>query len=227
MQNRIEPPILLSRLMSFVLATAVVVLVVMGITLYKMFPLNRPQVFFLMTQNNHTLDVTLRSMEPIDKNLDVYKNAFIKEYIKARNEIISDADVMRKKWMRDTSAAVRAWSSDEVFSAFEQTKLWTAFINGAPDFEFQCPVEFEKGAISTRGTNKYAVKFRWFCENSDGQVAAKDYTITLELGSDIGKETKWIDRLTNPLGLRVVKYAVESVDGDKSNHTDPLDRFWE
>lgn len=223
MQNRIEPPILLSRMMTFVLATAVVVLTVMGITLYKMFPLNRPQVFFLFAKHSHTLDVTLRDMDPVDKNLAAYKTAFIKEYIKARNEVVSDVDVMRQKWTRDASAVVRAWSSDEVFNAFEKTKLWTAFMNEAPDFEFQCPVEFEKGAISPRGTDMYAVKFRWFCENSDGQVAAKDYTITLKLGSDIDKKTKWIDRLTNPLGLRVIQYAVESVDGDKSKHEDPLD----
>lgn len=49
MQDRVEPPILLSRLMVFVFAAMLVVLLVMVATLYNMFPLNRPQVFFLMT----------------------------------------------------------------------------------------------------------------------------------------------------------------------------------
>ena len=36
MQNHVEPPILLSRIMTFVLATALVVLVALGMTIYNM-----------------------------------------------------------------------------------------------------------------------------------------------------------------------------------------------
>lgn len=225
MQNRVEPPILMSRLLTFVFATAVVVLAVMGITLYKMFPLNRPQVFFLMTQPSHKLEITLRDMVPTDENLDWYKRAFIKEYIKARNEISPSINAMRKKWTNAPTATVRAWSDDTVFNEFAQTRMRTALMNEVPGFELKCPVEFESGAITPRGNDMYAVKFRYFCENSDGQVTAKDYTIVLTLGSDIGTTTQWVDRLNNPLGIKVVRYVVESVDGDKSDKTDPLNRF--
>ena len=225
MQSRIEPPILLSRLMTLVLATALVVLGVMGLTLYKMFPLNRPQVFFLMTRPSHTLDVTLREIPPTDENLDRYKRAFIKEYIKARNEISANINVMRKKWTNTPDAAVRSWSTDDVFNEFSQTRMWTALMNEIPGFELKCPVEFETGAITPRGTDMYAVKFRQFCENSDGQVAAKDYTIVLRLQSDEETKAKWTDRLNNPLGIRVSQYTVESVDGDTEDKTDPLNRF--
>ena len=225
MQNRVEPPILISRLMTFVLATAMVVLVVMGVTLYKMFPLNHPQVFFLMTRPSHTLEVTLRDMVPADENLDIYKRAFVKEYIKARNEILPNINTMRDKWTNTPAAAVRAWSSDAIFSDFAQTRMWTALMNEIPGFELTCPVEFETGAITPRGNDMYAVKFRWFCENSDGQVGAKDYTIVVRLESDTDATVKWVDRLNNPLGIRVTQYTVESVDGDKSDNTDPLNRF--
>lgn len=225
MQNRVEPPILLSRLMTFVLATAVVVLAVMGVTLYKMFPLNRPQVFFLMTQPSHTLEVTLRNMVPTNENLDFYKRAFIREYIKARNEISSNINAMREKWTNEPSAPVRAWSSEAVFNDFRNSRMWTALMNEIPGFELKCPVEFETGAITPRGTDMYAVKFRWFCENSDGQVDAKDYTIVLKLETDVDTTVQWTDRLNNPLGIRVTQYTVESVDGDKSDNTDPLNRF--
>lgn len=225
MQNRVEPPILLSRLMTFVFATAVVVLAVMGITLYKMFPLNRPQVFFLRARPSHTLEVTVRDMVPTDENLDFYKRAFIREYIKARNEITPNISDMRKKWTNDPSAAVRAWSNDAVFGDFAQTRMWTALMNEIPGFELKCPVEFVQGGITPRGANMYAVSFRQFCENSDGQVAAKDYTIVLRLESDAETQVKWIDRLSNPLGIKVTQYTVESVDGDKTDKTDPLNRF--
>ena len=225
MQNRVEPPILLSRMLTFVFATAVVVLAVMGITLYKMFPLNRPQVFFLTTQLSHKLEVTLQDMAPTSENLDQYKRAFIKEYIKARNEISSNINAMRKKWKNEPSAAVRTWSSDAVFNDFRNTRMWTALMNEIPGFELKCPVEFETGAITPRGSDMYAVKFRWFCENSDGQVDAKDYTIVLKLEADTESTVQWTDRLNNPLGIRVTQYTVESVDGNKSDNTDPLNRF--
>ena len=230
-KNRIEPPILLSRLMTFVLATAVVVLVVMGITLYKMFPLNRPQVFFLDTKMGHELDITVRDLSTTPENLENYKGAFIREYIKARNEITSDITNMRQKWSNNVSAPVRAWSSESVYNNFIQTRMWTAMMYGVPDFEISCPINFDSGAISRRGQNPqtkadiYTVKFRQFCENSDGQLPAKDYTITLELKQELGTTKKWIDRLTNPLGIKVVKYTIESVDGDKSDKTDPLNNF--
>lgn len=225
MQNRVEPPILLSRLLTLVFATAIVVLAVMGITLYKMFPLNRPQVFFLMTQPSHELEVTLQEMIPASENLDFYKRSFIKEYIKARNEITPNIGDMRKKWINTPSAEVRAWSNDAVFKDFAETRMRSALMNEIPGFELKCPVEFEQGAITPRGPDMYAVKFRYFCENSDGQVAAKDYTIVLRLEYEIDKSVKWTDRLNNPLGIKVVQYTVESVDGDKSDHTDPLNRF--
>ena len=59
MQERIEPPILISRLMTFVMATAVVVLGVLIFTLDKMFPLNRPQIFVLTSQNLNDKEITL------------------------------------------------------------------------------------------------------------------------------------------------------------------------
>ena len=64
-----------------------------------------------------------------------------------------------------------------------------------------------------------------FCENSDGQVAAKDYTIVLRLEIDESAKVQWTDRLNNPLGIRVSQYTIESVDGDTEDKTDPLNRF--
>ena len=97
MQNRIEPPFLLSRTMTFVLATALVVLVALAITIYNMFPLNRPQVFFLTTTIHDNQDIKLVEMQPRDVNTDRYKQEFVREYIRHRNEILNNAKVMNKK----------------------------------------------------------------------------------------------------------------------------------
>ena len=95
MPERIEPPVLISRLMTFVMATALVVLGVLVWTLDKMFPLNRPQVFFLTSQNLTDKELTLTQMP---ENLDDYKKQFIREYVRERNEIVPDLAIMRAKW---------------------------------------------------------------------------------------------------------------------------------
>ena len=114
MADRIEPPILLSRLMTFVFAAALVVVVVLVVTLAKMFPLNRPQIFFLTTQPRSDLEIRLYPMTPRDENVDIYKRSFIKEYIKARNEIIPNVGVMRRKWSNTDDGIVNMWSTPDV-----------------------------------------------------------------------------------------------------------------
>ena len=214
MQDRIEPPILLSRLMTFVLAGAIVVLGVLGFTLYKMFPLNRPQVFFLNSELRADRDVVVHQLPTTDENVKWYKRAFIREYIKARNEIVPDGRVMLRKWNNDATGIVHTWSTDAVYDAFTQTNMWNAIMNSTPDFEFSCSVEFENGAVTPRTADTFAVKFKYFCEDSGGQTAKKDYTIVLRLQMDNDTKLKWAERLDNPLGVRVSEYRIESGNGD-------------
>lgn len=224
MQNRVKPPILLSRLLGLVLCATLVVAIAMLTVLDGMFPLNKAQVFFLTTRPRDTIEVKLTDLPPTDENLVKYKRAFIREYIKARNEIVPDADKMRAKWNNNAGALVRNWSSDAVFEDFSNTRMWNAIMYDGVGFDWSCPVGFERGAIVARSSDDvYAVKFRYFCANNDGQIAPKDYTIVLKLDTDDTSVTKWADRINNPLGIRVTEYKVESVDGDKSVTTDPLE----
>lgn len=214
MSTRLEPPILLSRLMIFVFAAAVVVVGALGFTLYKMFPLNRPQVFFLRTVPRADTEIKLTQFPPRDEYFDAYTRAFIREYIRARNEVVSDQKVMRRKWNNDAYGVVRALSTPDVYAAFTQTNMWNALMNNVPDFEFSCPVEFHQTPIEKRSDNTYAIRFRYFCTNNDGQVRKKDYTIRLTLDFDGAGKIKWADRINNPLGIRVSRYEIESGNGD-------------
>ena len=219
MPDRIEPPILISRLMTFVFAGALVIVVTMIVTLARMFPLNRPQVFFLTTTPRSNLQVQLTELPPNDEYLDYYKRTFIREYIRARNEIVPNTDIMHRKWDNGDDGIVHAWSVPSVFADFTQTGLWVAMMNEIPDFVLNCPVEFENNAIEPVARDTYAVKFSYFCENSDGQIDKKDYKIRIRLTTENDGATRWVDRLNNPLGIRVAEYVVESGDSD------PLDRF--
>lgn len=217
MSNRVEPPILLSRLMTFVLAGAIAVLAALALTLSNMFPLNRPQIFFLTTEVRDDLNVKLIEMPPVDKNLEDYKTAFVREYIRYRNEVFTNPAIMQKKW-NSQDGIVRKMSSDEVYKNFVETDMFFAIASGMPGFDFQCPVNFEGAPVYMSRDDAYRVKIRYFCtDNSTGQTIPKDYTIKVKIDADADKEIKWVDRIENPLGLRVTEYEIVTGDGDPLN----------
>lgn len=221
MRNRIEPPVLLSRIMSFILATTMVVLVTLMVTAYKMFPLNRPQVFFLTTTIRNNQSVQLVEMQPKSENLDRYTKAFVREYIRHRNEIFQNPNAMHKKW-NSVDGAVRIMSTDKIYTDFANTSMFTAVMTETPTFS--CHVDFHKGQLMYLATEDvYQVKFRYFCSDNTGQTTPKDYTIKLRLETEDNAQIKWSDRIDNPLGLRVSEYEIVSENGDPLN-TGFLDR---
>ncbi|MBQ4130155.1 MAG: hypothetical protein IJD69_02150 [Alphaproteobacteria bacterium] len=215
MQNRVKPPILISRIMTLVLAGALVVLGVLALTLGKMFPLNRPQIFFLTTTVRDDQDIRLTQMQPQGENLDRYKRAFVREYIRHRNEVFTNAKAMHKKWNGE-DGAVRIMSTDAVYADFMNTTMFTAMMSEMPDFEFTCPVVFD-GIMYLAAEDAYQVKIRYFCADNTGRTRQKDYTIKLKLQEEDNSQIKWADRIDNPLGLRVAEYLIVDGDGDPLN----------
>lgn len=215
MANIIEPPVLLSRLMTFVFATSVVVLISLFFTLAKMFPLDKTQIFFLMAQPSSELEIEIKPFTPSAENLDIYKHAFIKEYFKARNEIIPNATAMQAKWSNTENGLVAMWSSDDVFNEFVMTGAYDLLMFDTPNLDMSCNIEFTD--IQTRVAGiEYAVYFRYFCGNkNDGQTQSKDYTIVIRLEQDA--KIHWAERARNPMGLRVTKYKIEQGGSDPLN----------
>ncbi len=215
MQNRVKPPILISRIMTMVLAGALVVLGVLALTLGKMFPLNRPQIFFLTTTVRNDQDIRLIQMQPQGENLDRYKRAFVREYVRHRNEVFTNPKAMHKKWNGE-DGAVRIMSTDAVYADFMNTAMFSAIMSEMPDFEFTCPVIFD-GIRYLTTEDAYQVKIRYFCADNTGRTGSKDYTIKLKLQEYDNSQIKWADRIDNPLGLRVAEYSIIDGDGDPLN----------
>jgi type IV secretory pathway component VirB8 len=209
-----EPPVLLSRLMTFVFAGALVVVLILILTITRIAPLEKVQIFFLTTQPHDNLEISLQTYSPNDAGIEIYKENFIKEYVKARNEIIPNAGVMQRKWRADYNSQVYAWSAPDIYAQFAETRMVVAMMSDIPGFELRCPVDF-RGGIAPRGDNKYAVSFTYSCTDSSGQAISKDYTIVVKL--EMQKKIKWEERLRNPLGVKVVEYSVEA------GGNDPLD----
>jgi len=219
-QNRIEPPILLSRLLTLVFAATLVVLGAMAVTLYNLFPLNRPEVFFLRSANMNDTEITLTQVMPNGDDLEIYKREFIKEYIKTRNEITPNARIMEQNWGMQ-GGTIKTTSSADTFADFVKTAMYQEFLINNGELDFSCSVEFSPGSVNkyTADGSTYTVDFKWFCTNSYGQTDRKDYRIKITLATDDEKSMRWTDVMENPLGMRVVEYSVESGDGD------PLDAF--
>ena len=216
MQDRIEPPILLSRLLMFVFAGTLVVLFVMFMCVQNMFPLNRPEIFLVTTRPANAMIVQIQDLAPDAENINVYKQAFVMEYIRARNEIEKNTSIMRQRWS-DANGVIAAWSTPAVYNDFRKTGLYTALTRDYPDFEFVCPVRFKALPLQLQA-NQYTVNFEYFCTDKDGQTTKKDYTIRVVLQMD--DKIQWRDRMNNPLGIKVSGYFIEAGGGD------PLDTVY-
>lgn len=215
MQSRVEPPVLLSRLLMFVFAGTVVVLFALFLTLGKMFPLNRPNVFFITTRPANSTIIQISEMPANDENMELYKRAFVMEYVRARNEVEHNVAFMRQKWKNGDGGVIAEWSTPDVYQAFTRTAMVTAITGDIPDFEFNCPVDII-GTPRAFRADKYTVRMRYYCTDSSGQTPTKDYTIYVGLTVDDHAQIEWTERLDNPLGLKVSEYTVEG-------GVDPLD----
>lgn len=210
----LEPDVFKARMMTFVLAAAIATVLALLFAVSNMLPLTRTQVFLLNSHRTEGQVIEIQELPVNDKTLINYKENFIKEYIRARNEIVPNINEMRYKW-RSPDGPVYIWSSRDVYTTFINTQLWSAFMRDSPPFHLACPVEFQSPAIEPRGNNKFAVRFRWFCTSeSAGQTLPKDFTIVIGL-THVPK-VKWNAKHKNPLGLQVSEYRVE-IGGD-----DPL-----
>lgn len=223
MQTRIEPPFLMSRILTFILATAVVVLVVLVITLVKMFPVERPQIFFLEGVPAENTEVRLTEMPG---NIETYKTEFIREYVKARNEISPDALAMQKKW-NDRDGIVHTLSGDDVWATFSDTDMWSAIMTSITQHialpAFTCRVNFPESYsvipyAGSRTKDEYEVHFYYDC-NLNGQTHSKDYRIHVKLQAEGDMTIKWVDRLDNPLGIKVIEYNHLDDNGDPLSKT--------
>lgn len=219
MQNRIEPPVLLSRLLLFVFAGTVVALFVLAMTIEKMFPLDRPEIFFLTARPDQNALIQIAEMPPTDANTDNYLRAFVTEYLRARNDITTNIAYMRQKWGAD--GVVAMWSSPAVYKDFKKTDMYTAIMRDIPDFSFECPMTVQSpGSFRKFKENEYTVSVSYYCKDNDGQMDKKNYTIRIGLTVDENPTVSWQEKLDNPLGIKVSQYVIESGNGD------PLDTVY-
>lgn len=228
MAKIVEPPVLMSRILAFVLATSVVVLGCLVFTLMKMMPLERPEVFFLYTPTR-SANIVISPLVPDSNNknaINRYKEGFVREYVIARNTLSTAPGITRKNWSR----IAKPWSSNEVFSKMVKTPLYNEFALGDQLPNISCSVNFSSPnndkPVFNMNNDVYHVTFTWICKNSGGQTTQKNYKIQIRIKSDLdGKISGTLENLEklrdNPLGIQVVQYDILS--GVGFSNGDPLD----
>ena len=230
MARIVQPPILMSRILTFVLATSIVVLVALVIALTKMIPLERPEVFFLLTPTT-SVNTVIEPLVPSDmdeKAMEYYEEGFVREYIILRNTLLPNAAITKNNW----SNIIKQWSSDRVYSALTRTALYKEYTSGEQIPSLSCSVNFsnsnkEKAINNTtpkdrKDYSEYIATFAWVCKNSGGQTTQKNYMIRIRIQSVLDKNTSGpvgnLNKLrNNPLGTRVTEYTVLRGDGDPLN----------
>ena len=97
MAKIIEPPILMSRILTFVLAASVVVLGALAFVLVKMIPLERPEVFFLVNATR-SVNVVIEPFNPDTSAAINYEKGFVREYVIARNTLDVNPTITKNNW---------------------------------------------------------------------------------------------------------------------------------
>jgi len=210
--------------MTFVFVASVITVLVLVATLANILPLQRTQVFFLTTEPRENTEVVLQFIPGNEANMEIYRESFIREYIKTRNEIIPTINVMQRLWGTGDGGRVHLWSTPRVFTGFMNTGMWESIMTADYDLNWRCRVEFTRpivpyGAtpINPADTHLYLVSFRYFCFNDFESTVPVDYEIVI--GIQFQPVVQWSRRLENPLGMVVSEYRIISGGGD------PLDQF--
>lgn len=226
MAKIIEPPILMSRILTFVLAASVVVLAALGFVLIKMMPLERPEVFFVVNATR-SVNVVVEPFKPDTTNknaINNYEAGFIREYVIARNTLDGNVNTTRNNWKN----IVKEWSNDNVYRNFTRTKMYKDYAFGTKIPNVSCSVNFSTpdnnaDPVIRTGRGDYTVNFVWICKNIAGQTIPKLYKIRIkiqsELDTNVSETLENLEKLkNNPLGIRVTEYKIQ--DGNDPLNSD-------
>lgn len=213
MAKIIEPPILMSRILTFVLATSVVVLGVLAFVLVKMIPLERPEVFFLVNATR-SVNVVIEPFNPDTSAAINYEKGFVREYVIARNTLDANPAITKNNWKN----IVKGWSDNGIYKKFTATKLYKNYMFSMQPPKVACSVNFDNldnaQAVIRTGSGNYTVNFTWICKNIGGQTTSKNYKIKIKIQSELDKNVSGtlenLEKLkVNPLGIQVTEYEVQ------------------
>ncbi|MCL2629590.1 MAG: VirB8/TrbF family protein [Alphaproteobacteria bacterium] len=193
----------MSRILAFALAAMLAVVLALALALDNMWPLSKKQIFF-MEEQQRFITITPHFPNASPRNLEQFRENFIRQYLVERLSIVPNAAVMSRRW--GNAGRIRSWSSPEVYREFSTERMTVAVLAAE---SFWTRRVYFIGNPTPRGQNRYAARIRTVDEFGTGQTEAKEFTIVVKLEFEETHTVRWEDRLRNPYGVVVSEFKVE------------------
>ena len=197
-----------ARAFAIVSAVALCVNLVLLVAIIHLMPLKRVEPFLLTFQNKDEQVVRIR---PLSKDMaaeDIISEAMIRQYVLLRNTMFSDIDEMTFRWGPD--GPLRWMSSSQEYNRFSKTKNdWLARIK-LEGLTREVRIE---SVVRNQGIwLVYIVTRDMLPEAEEPVISRWRIRLSIKYFAQEQKEVKYINRLKNPLGFAVDKYAIESAN---------------
>ena len=197
-----------ARAFAIVSAVALCVNLVLLITIAHLMPLKRVEPFLLTFQNRDEQVVRIRPLSKDMQAEDVISEAMIRQYVLLRNTMISDVDEMAFRW--GPEGPLRWMSSSQVFNQFRKTvKDWLARIKLEG---LTREVRIESVVRNQNTWLVYIVTRDMLPEAEEPAISRWRIRLSVKYFAKEQREVKYVNRLKNPLGFAVDKYAIESAN---------------
>lgn len=197
-----------ARAFAIVSAVALCVNLVLLITIAHLMPLKRVEPFLLTFQNRDEQVVRIRPLSKDMQAEDVISEAMIRQYVLLRNTMISDVDEMAFRW--GPEGPLRWMSSSQVFNQFSKTvKDWLARIKLEG---LTREVRIESVVRNQNTWLVYIVTRDMLPEAEEPAISRWRIRLSVKYFAKEQREVKYVNRLKNPLGFAVDKYAIESAN---------------
>ena len=197
-----------ARAFAIVSAVALCLNLVLLLAIAHLMPLKRVEPFLLTFQNKDEQVVRIR---PLSKDLaaeDIISEAMIRQYVLLRNTMIADVDEMAFRWGAD--GPLRWMSSSQVYNQFSKTvKDWLSRIKLEG---LTREVRIESVVRNQNIWLVYIVTRDMLPEAEEPAISRWRIRLSIKYFGQEQKEVKYINRLKNPLGFAVDRYAIESAN---------------
>ena len=197
-----------ARAFAIVSAVALCVNLVLLLAILYLMPLKRAEPFLLTFQNR---DEQVVKIQPLAKDMaaeDIISEAMIRQYVLLRNTMISDIDEMSYRW--GTDGPLRWMSSPQVYNQFNKTvKDWLSRIKLEG---LTREVRIESVVRNQNTWLVYIITRDMLPEAEEPVVSRWRIRLSVKYFTQDQREVKYVDRLKNPLGFAVDRYAIESAN---------------
>ena len=197
-----------ARAFAIVSAVALCVNLVLLLAIVHLMPLKRVEPFLLTFQNRDEQVVRIRPLAKDMAAADIISEAMIRQYVLLRNTMISDVDEMSFRWGSD--GPLRWMSSPQVYNQFSKTV--NDWLNRIKLEGLTREVRIESVVRNQDTWLVYIVTRDMLPEAEEPAISRWRVKLSIKYFAKEQREVKYIDRLKNPLGFAVDKYAIESAN---------------